>query len=217
MQRHVQVDEGIDLAADRLGHLLQVDQVEAEARAGAQQREDVVPQRRETLGAEVSAESFAQERHVVVAQIAAQPAQLARQAAAFQRKRQDEQQIARAIAAEDDGRPRALPAADVPLPFGEPIERLEGGRRRRPFERPPFPLDRLELAVHREHEPGARRAPDQAGGRSRRRAARPIAPAELGRDLLLRQWKDGGAFNDGYARRDKTVGHVWRSPIERAR
>jgi len=30
---------------------------------------------------------------------------------------------------------------------------------------------------------------------------------ELARDLLLRQREDAGAFNDGHARRDKTVRH----------
>jgi len=127
MQRHVEIDEGIDLAADRFRHLLQIDQVEAETRAGAQQGEDVAPQRREAFPAEVRAKLFAEDRRVVVAQVAAEPAQLAYQAAAFDRQRQDEQQIAVGVAAENDRRPRALPVADMMLPSGEPVERLEGG------------------------------------------------------------------------------------------
>src|SRR5262249_8269230 len=115
---------------------------EAEARAGAQQRQDVVPHRRETIGAEMCAQPFRDDRRVVVAQIPAEPAELAHQIAALERERQDEQQIAAEIAAEHGNRLRALPAADVALPAGEPVERLERGQRARLLERAPLALDR---------------------------------------------------------------------------
>src|SRR5262249_48521087 len=147
------------------------------------------------------------------AQIAAEPAQPAHQIAALERERQDEQQIAFEGAAEHHDRPRALAAADVALPAGEPVERLERSQRGGPLERAPLPLDRRKLAVHRQHEAGARRAPDQAGRGSRRRLERPSAVARA-RDLFLRPREDAGTFTDGYARRDQSVGYGKVAPSQ---
>src|SRR5262249_37267042 len=107
----------------------------------------------------------------------------------------------------------ALPAADAALPADEPVERLERSQRAGPLERAPLALDRRKLAVHREHEAGARGAPDQAGHRRRRRLARPVA-GEFARDPFLGRRENAGTFDDGYARRDQTVGHGKVAPSQ---
>ena len=49
MRQHRQVEERIALRADLFGHLLQVDEIEAQAPVRADERDDVAPERGEAL------------------------------------------------------------------------------------------------------------------------------------------------------------------------
>ena len=173
MGEHRQIEERVALRPDRLRHLLQVDEVEAKARVGAQQPDDVLPQRDEAVRAQGRGKILGQQRGVVVAQLGAQPGEAAHRTARLDRELQDEEQMTFGVAAQHDGRDRVLAFAYVPLPLGEPIEGLEHGAVGAPLERLPLALDLAQGAVDAQAHPGAgrlrqpRRALDRRARRRR--------------------------------------------------
>src|SRR5262249_22789718 len=72
---HGKVDEGISLLADLLRHLLEVDEIEAQALLGLQQRDCLAPRQQEAFRTHMRAEATRDERSVVVAQRRAEPDQ----------------------------------------------------------------------------------------------------------------------------------------------
>src|SRR5688500_2892379 len=93
----------------------------------AQARHDFAPYLLKTRLIDALAEIRRKQRSVVVAQFGAEPGQPVREPAAQYGKRQQEQQLPKAVAARDDGGSDAVPASDVTLPNREPIEALEHG------------------------------------------------------------------------------------------
>ncbi len=168
MRQHLEVEgceieERVALGADRPRHLLQVDQVEAEARIGAQQRDDVAPNHYETLRAHAVGEILRQQRRVVVAQRRGEPGKSVRERQGepvpLDRERQDEEDLPVAVAAEHDGGDGAVARTDALLPGGEPIEGLEDGAVGMLLERFPLLLHFAQVAMDFEVDAGARARP----------------------------------------------------------
>ena len=204
------VEERVALRADGAGHFLQVDQIEPEARIGAQQRDDVAPRQHEALGAHAVGELLRQQRRIVVAQLRPEPGEAPHRSVRLDRKLQDEEQEPIAVAAEHDGGNGAAARADVPLPGGEPIEGLEHGAVGLPLERLPLVLHLGEIAM--DAQPNAR-AGDRVGRlRARHAQRRAVGQRQL---LLVARRRAAGralraAGDDGCVRRGVTLARAER-------
>ena len=153
--RDVEMSEWIDLLADRVRHLLQLDPIETQQRIGLEPTEKLAPDAEEAVGRHSLRKVAGDERGVVVAQIEAEPAQSPHRALGHDAERQHQGDLAVAIAADGDGGPGADAHSDMPLPRRQPREGLERGAIGDRLETAPLAFDRVELAVDREAQVGA--------------------------------------------------------------
>ena len=170
--QHRQRHERIGLLADRLRHLVERHHVEAEVRFGRDEPADRLPQRREPAGRHGFTEGLGEQRAVVIAQVARQPAQAADAMRAPDRQRKQEERLAALVTSGHDHRLDARRCADMTHPGRAPAIGLEGGAVALALELPPECLDRGRIAVDLQRDAIHHRGRRRLLARESRRCAR---------------------------------------------
>ena len=147
MREHLQIEERIALRADGFRHLLEIDQIETQARACMQELDHVAPRQGEPFRTHAVGEMPGQQRCIVVAPLPAQPGQPPDQSAGLDRKRQNEEHLTIVVATKHDGGDGAAARVDIPLPGSEAIEGLECRAVGVTLECSPILLDNVEIAM----------------------------------------------------------------------
>ena len=147
--RHdVEGDERIALGADGLRHLFQLEPVVAQSRIGLQPLQQFPPQRHEAAGRNPLGKIRSEQRRVIVAQLLAEPAQPFGGALLLDGERHDAGGVAATERPHRDHRNRAVAAADLALPCGEPVEGLKHRAVGDGFEAAPFAFDSGHVVVN---------------------------------------------------------------------
>jgi hypothetical protein len=120
--RDVEIGEGIDLDADRLRHLLQLDPVVTQLQIVPDERPQIPPSREKAVGRDALREIGREQRRIVIALVLAEPAKPPRRAVWFDGEGGDECSLAVGEVADGDDGYDAVNPPDVPVPRRQPIE-----------------------------------------------------------------------------------------------
>ena len=182
--RDGEIKERIVLAADRLRHFLELDPGVMRHRIAPQPHAKFVPGGDKTVARDALGEIGRQQRRVVIVQILAEPAEPRRDAPGLDGQRPYEGSRPVGKRSDSDRGTHAVAQPDVPLPRGEPIERLERRAVRNGFEPPPLRRHGIEIVKQRQVD--ARRRLARGLRPTRRRITAPVQRQT--RAAQCRQW-----------------------------
>src|SRR2546423_75356 len=117
--------ERISLTANRRGHFLKINVIEAPLCAN--EIDDIVPQSDKAPVVDELGKMLRQQWSIAFAKSATEPGQAAQGTAPHDRELQDQEELPITIAAKHNGRSRTTRRPEQPLSFRQPVEALERG------------------------------------------------------------------------------------------